>query len=799
MTPTLKHGGAESGQRSRKDNSAVNFCKFLALSECYSSNLRLCGGKAASLGELMSLGCNVPDGFVVTTQAPLELDALDRNRILQMFDALGGQPVAVRSSGVQEDSLDRSWAGQFDTILGVSREGLVEAIQSCRRSQGSQHASEYADFCGEVTGSGPIAVVVQKMVQSTVSGVMFTADPVEGTDRILIEAVYGLGESLVSGKATPQRLYLDRYTGEVLSNVPHRQKAVLDGQNHERAIRPEERRSNPLSAPHNLQKLWEVTAKLEKHFGRSQDIEWALADDELFILQSRPITTLTPGASAAPPRFLGNCTTYITRPAVLQRDEVFRMTANSIVPISVATIPAGGSHRTYCFESQQAGALFSRCLEMLGTWEGWKCHLERYETLVRTADELCGFMAGDPKAYRPILDRYRAFLKTLAPYLFTGVAVDNVVFPEFRRRIMAIWPDRPDVQSQVLKLVAAPIRFHDFQPLRLSICRAALEGSAPKQSLLHDIVRDYAHVNQYMFTEPLLTVEQLHHEIRTLDRERARLEVAAIESSLEQDPNWDVRLAEAVPSDELVRWGHAIKTYAWLRTDRIDRLRRVHLQLRRVFEGLAGDLGAASGCEWTCAHVVNLSNHELDQFVDLGIVPDFSEVTARMDGAYVYYFHAGASTVVTEPRLVQTLTGVVKSSGTGTQDSSISPGTTAYEGYAQGHVKRIFSKNDLQRVESGDIMVAFVTMPDYTPQMRIAGGVITADGGITSHAAIVSRELHKPAIVGSSNCMDVLQDGDEVLLDSVNQRVTVVRAAKPKKAAEPQRFEPIAPWELKTA
>ncbi len=252
------------------------------------------GGKGASLAAMAASGLRVPPGFVVRAGA-LE-DAVDGERLRALAEAgdheaaqalvleaapprdavarayarLGGL-VAVRSSACAEDSSEASFAGQHETFLGVSGADAVCArVVECWASFFSERALFYRASKGSPSDLR-IGVVVQEMVQAEKSGVLFTVDPVaRRRDRMLLEAVFGLGEQVVSGEVTPDHYLVDRRGDVKVERLVH--GGVL-GQD-------------------EVRELVELGARLEEHLGAPQDIEWAIADEQLFVLQSRPVTTL---------------------------------------------------------------------------------------------------------------------------------------------------------------------------------------------------------------------------------------------------------------------------------------------------------------------------------------------------------------------------------------------------------------------------------------------------------------------------------------------------------------------------
>ncbi|MFF9017032.1 PEP/pyruvate-binding domain-containing protein [Streptomyces sp. NPDC014870] len=240
----------------------------LELTAIGSGQQELVGGKAAGLAGLIRLGERVPDGFCVTTEA-YGSGEVPRGRVLAAYERLGGGPVAVRSSATAEDLPHASFAGQQDTYLGITgEEALIEAIEACWSSLHSERATAYRETNGIPHDSVRMAVVVQRMVDADVAGVLFTADPLTGSrSASVVDAAPGLGTAVVDGTASA-----DHY--------------VLDG------TRDEER---GCLTPARRKELRAAGERIRDQLGTEQDIEWAYdRDGTLWLLQARPITTLFP-------------------------------------------------------------------------------------------------------------------------------------------------------------------------------------------------------------------------------------------------------------------------------------------------------------------------------------------------------------------------------------------------------------------------------------------------------------------------------------------------------------------------
>jgi len=317
--------------------------QVLWFTEVGKQDIPLVGGKGANLGEITQAQIPVPPGFIVTARtysqfleqsglrptlqnllSPLdyndsarlqevseEIKSLIRSapvppqiaaEIKQAYRQLGGGPVAVRSSATAEDLADASFAGQQATFLNVVGEGeVVDAVRACWASLFEARAIFYRADKGFEHLKVAIAVPVQRMVQSSRSGVMFTLEPVSGDrSKIAIEAVFGLGEAIVSGELTPDLYVLDKASLRILEKrvvnqerqfVRNLEAGAEDGTNIWLAV-PGELREQPKLSDEQIVALAAIGKQVEEHYNFPQDIEWAEEEGELYILQTRPVTAL---------------------------------------------------------------------------------------------------------------------------------------------------------------------------------------------------------------------------------------------------------------------------------------------------------------------------------------------------------------------------------------------------------------------------------------------------------------------------------------------------------------------------
>jgi len=303
------------------------------------------GGKGASLGELTHAGIDVPPGFVVTTHAfeqflealeardpirpkvealsPDDLDGVTalsktlrarveqeplppevEQAILAAHAELNAPTVAVRSSATTEDAEDASFAGLQDTFLWVlDAADTVHRVRECWGSLYSVESMVYRRKHGLPEDGVAMAVVVQTMVDARTAGVMFTRSPTTGDKSVItIEGAWGLGSAVVSGEVTPDRWVMGKITGEIstrdISDKHIRQVPAPGGGIVDEDL-PADLRLKPSLTDEELQALRTVGRRIEKHYGRPQDIEWAIDKaGQLLLLQSRPETVWSARAAA---------------------------------------------------------------------------------------------------------------------------------------------------------------------------------------------------------------------------------------------------------------------------------------------------------------------------------------------------------------------------------------------------------------------------------------------------------------------------------------------------------------------
>lgn len=262
------------------------------------SDVALVGGKAFSLGRLIQAGIPITNGFVITTKAYSKNGKIHsdlQQKILDKFDELGFERVAVRSSATAEDSAAASFAGQLETYLNTNRQDLIQNIENCWQSLKTKRVQEYSKAQNIDEDKNAVAVIVQGMVDSHKSGVAFTVNPVTNNDNeMLIEASWGLGELIVQGTITPESIGILKSTGEITARTSPNQTEEMVFSNNENMIIPIDQKKvgQDILTNAEVSELVNLMIEVEQYYGKPQDIEWAFADGKLWLLQARPITTI---------------------------------------------------------------------------------------------------------------------------------------------------------------------------------------------------------------------------------------------------------------------------------------------------------------------------------------------------------------------------------------------------------------------------------------------------------------------------------------------------------------------------
>ena len=762
------------------------------------------GGKAAGLARLRRLGLPVPPGYVIAGASGVSDSATAR---FDEMAAAGWTPVAVRSSAVGEDGDDQSFAGQYDTVLGVDTvDRFVDAVRACADSVHSRRASSYSG-----NASATMNVVVQRMVDARAAGVVFTADPVSGRrDLTVIDVVSGLGEALVDGTVAPDHVVLDADGTAVVNETV----------------------AAPVLSPVEIAAIQSGARRAEQEWGRPMDLEWAIdKSGELWWLQARPITTLPGDLNEMDSPVAGADHVYT-------RCNIGEMMPGAFCPL---TASVSGFAIDYAMQMVQVVARAQERYEkpwlqvgyfyghmFLNLTEGTALSsgilgnsLEQFSTSIcgRVIDEL------EPKPPQPFRRKLGNTVRLTSHALSVGPAIRRLpgeiagfAVPTSRDPRI-VWQELEAGVAQYCDVTLIHVRSSSRAAVAANVLESVLVRRAEKDGRTEDdgkaeAARLMAGASE---VESALMLAELDAVVRTIATDSAVAEeflsaapdvaVAGLRSAsgdagralqcfLERhghrgyrelcmrDPSWaddpgglgsmmQVMLRSAL--DPAVRNSApaavdetppvAIRLLARLaqggargREETKSRMARMAHRLKRGYRHL-GEVLAETGRLPDADLVFFFDRAELQRIVGAGDVTDLVESARKRREALSYQDRLEFDDVSVgrpSPRVVAPERNV--------GDGRI-VGRPAGRGTVEGVVRVAKSIVEAREVQRGEILVAPVTDVGWTPYFTVIGALVTDIGSSVSHGAVVAREYGLPCVVNTLVGTQVLRTGDRVRVD----------------------------------
>ena len=707
------------------------------------------GGKAANLGELRAAGLPVPDGFVVLDEPGDDLGPA--------LLALGEGAVAVRSSAVAEDLAEASFAGQYETVLDVrGLEEVQAAIRRCRDSASSARVKSYRTQRA-ADASDQMAVLVQRMVDAVAAGVAFTANPVTGDrDEVVISAVRGLGERLVSGEASADEWVVRK--GE----PSHRRSG-------EAAIGPEQAAA-----------VAELARQAAAHFSQAQDVEWALAGGELVLLQSRPMTALPQPVEWEPPAVRG---IHAPGPSYWMRNlRLGEWLPEPVTPLFEDWL-LKAINRGFARGTRRDGGMSAGLRQAIVN--GWYYSTPEPDLTVR-------------ELLRGI------FTRPLTVFRFATAIIKQPSDPEFAERrffgaVVRRW--REEILPGYRKLAADTAKRIDAMPLtdvpaivdrvgegageafwaltigggsawkiEVALARFYREHLAAQvdidvQVLLSGLPSAQAGAATHAVTSadwywptlgemgissPAITERQAQQAARRLAAEEACRR--ALKDSAEQRRRFDALLEIG-------------QRYARLREEQATSVTLTWPVLRRCVNRLA-DKAVEHKVIGSRDDAFFLTRAELEAAAR-GSHEILAERVRRRRSDWDRYRRLSAPLALgTMPRVLERVVSAldtVRSQRHAPEDAL--RGEPASPGRASGPVRVVRGLEDFDRFLDGEVLVAQATAPAWTPLFARASAVVTNGGSLAAHASLVAREYGIPAVVATGDATVRLLDGQWVTVD----------------------------------
>ena len=791
-------------------------CFFKELSKV---DTDIAGGKGASLGEMTQAGIPVPPGFVVLTDAferfleethldqqiQAQLDTVQHQEVESVEDAskairslimeaampqdiaddiagsfktLDAAYVAVRSSATAEDGATASWAGELDSFLNTTGDQLLNNVQRCWASLFTPRAIFYRIEKGFDKGKVSVAVVVQKMVNSDISGIAFSVHPVtEDPDKMIIEAGYGLGEAIVSGAVTPDNYVVSKQGFSIVDTYLSQQERKiikLQGGGSEWIEVPTDKQELQKLPHDKIIELAKLVVKIEQHYGFPCDIEWAMENDSLYIVQSRPITTLSSN----------------------NKEKVEE--GNALIKLDKAE---------WFYLGQWHQPVLSDCF-----WSYWQ-QTDFVEQFFPT-QPLHGLISPDCQfwAHKADLNFFRDQAKSFSKQ-------------EVLDLVAKIWAKGEGLKATVLNHAENPLeKYQDHLP-RLFADFREITGIWTLCWLLGDEVGKYltdelksyseedllaivsSHTRPTWLEEQFQGIGRLADQIREIIPNISSQEIT--ESLLEANLQISTLITKFVYKFEWYGTHHWIgepftakqclsqiseymskegNTQHEAGVIEGDQTGLVSLLLECTYwRTHAAEVGAkivylarkqlescAAAAGLTYGDFVYLTDAEILEFMAAGTLPyQLHDVFNERKIAYGCYYDNVSLKVYTGEQL-QRIISQLEDHEVGDADGMIKGLVACRGGIIKGTARVVISPKDLASFEKGDILIAPETTPDFVPFMQMARAVVTDRGGVTSHAAIISRELNVPCIIGTVRGTRLIKSGMTVEVNAMTGDIKII-------------------------
>ncbi len=803
------------------------------------TDIAVVGGKAAALAQLAGFGFEPPAFFVITDSAfrmgksgPVATKGL-KSALNAALNALGPGPYAVRSSGRAEDGVEHSHAGQFDTVLNVARNDVLQAAKQVWQSGFSDTVETYRAVTSRGEAEAP-SIIVQRMIDATVAGVAFSADPVSGQRGVtVISAIAGLGEALVSGEADGEDWAIDQ--NGTPKNAPETPKVLT---------------------PDAARQIASLARKAEVAFGAPQDIEWAFDADGLHILQARPITTaLRPVAmpdtaltifdnSNIVESYPGMVSPLTYSFALHVYSRVYRAFVR-LLGVSDKTIGQNAA----LFDNM-LGRIDGRVYYNLVNWyralallPGFSLNREYMETMMGVSEpmprEITDAIGPPPaKGMRKGLE-YAKLAKVAGGLIWQAASLPRTR-RNFYARLNDVLVSRLDIDAANATELAAEYRHiestlldrWDAPLINDFLCMIAFGGSlnllkkwlGDDGVLLHNdvmigqgdivsaepaqriarmgrIVRD-AEIAGQLRADPQMPTLAGHREIEAeveayLDRfgdrcvEELKLEsislrddptslLMAVAASAARpegaqheviEPDWKVLFPTNPMKRYLAKW-----IIGWTKARVRDRenLRfertRIFGHARRVFLGIGREF-AARGLLSEPRDVFHLTTHEVLGAVEgFSLSPDLKGIVAQRQGE-----DAASSRRPDPPERIEIRGPAIapvwaEATDAKPDDARMKTATGCSAGQVTARA-RVIRDPRTEALEPGDILVARHTDPGWIAVFSNASAIVVERGSLLSHSAIVARELGIPCVVGLKGATQWIKDGEMLSVDGASGAV----------------------------
>jgi phosphoenolpyruvate synthase/pyruvate phosphate dikinase len=782
------------------------------------SDTEIAGGKGASLGEMTQAGIPVPNGYVILsnsfdrfleeTDLNVEIDAvLDevdikevhtvenasekiqamilskdipkdiKTEILKIYKKLDCKFVAVRSSATSEDSASAAWAGQLESYLNTTKETLLEKIKKCWASLFTTRAIFYRFENKLNKDKISVAVVIQKMVGSQESGIAFSVHPVtQNENQIIIEAGFGLGEAIVSGSIIPDSYVVDKQGFKILDiNINEQTKALYKkakGGNKWKELG--EKGKKQVLTKKEIVKLSELIAKIENHYGFPCDIEWAKEKDKLYIVQSRPITTL--GEKPISPSKKNNYYfSWGERHSVISTESWLRgyVFLNDIIGNdnrNVFMLVKNGSVQTY--NTEEDLPIAHKAGEDILDHKFLKSHLrktknirDKYRTLYHgTKNKKWTKLSNKElleifKEYQDLYDKTWAYFKLSQP---------EYLEPAHEKLHKLLQENFSDIDEKIITLTT-PTGIDLIKEEEIASYKLSLKKEISKNDLFkHAQKFPWLFWNTYDIKIILNFLKRKFDDLRIIPQKGRIKHLKQIHEQHLQHKIQFQNIIKSVKKNK-IEISYLSSVFGSLAIDRL-KLKSWWGGAEYLFLSLFEEIANRANMDveelFMTYSVIDIESFLKEQKVVTEKVKKSRKklyAIALIEGELKFYESKEAKTIFEND---------IKSAKTETLSDNGLRGVSANIGKVTGKAYIVNVEDlkqlikDMAKFKDGDILVTTMTQPTMVSMARRASAIITNEGGITSHASILAREFKIPCIVGTRTATEKIKTGDTIEVDA---------------------------------
>lgn len=454
------------------------------------------------------------------------------------------------------------------------------------------------------------------------------------------------------------------------------------------------------------------------------------------------------------PEFFKDVEFFASRPNTPHRDEAIYLLTSFCKEgeVRCLTLPLESRNRAYYIYKKDKEILDEYILKILNSEKLIDEHLKNYLNVVKKAQAFIKRVENikkDKKFLLSCFNEFNSVAREVGVYAWVPIFIDAEYGENFLNNLKK---EKPESADEMYVSITSLSELYEYQKMRLEMLKIALSSDKKK---IKDLVRDYSWVTEYSLVEDLADYEYFEREIDKINKEEAKIEIEKIKNDVKINAESFNRIKKQIKNSLLRKQAELINKYVFLRNDRVDLYRKIQVSLRKVFDAVGEFIKKEKGINADHKYLAYFLNREIEEYLVKEKLPDKNEIAKRQTSRYVDYHDENGSFIVTDEKFIEeSIKVIVKKE----EDKEIK-GTIAFKGIVKGRVALVLDKKDLHKVNKGDILVARTTMPDYTHAMEIASAFVTDEGGLLSHAAIISRELKRPCIVGSKNATKVLKDG----------------------------------------